>query len=306
VLQAETRLIPALEAYEQRRYGEAVELSGSVLSQMRNESAANWPEIVQHLRKTELFRLAQMCSFTRHSFSKPRGYAGDALLLDWIYKDFRINLRPDLKSESAALYRYTNSRAPTTAVRWRKEHLANLIDDSGFLTPHARVLSIACGHLREVDSSLAVQQGLIAELEALDQDGESLEEVSRSYTSKGLPVTPVHASIRDVILGKQSLGGFDLMYSAGLFDYLEEKVAKKLAATLFDALNPGGSLLLTNFLLDTPDIGWTESMMDWYLIYRSQQEIEAFADSIPRTQIAHMRSYRCPTGSIGYVAVRKK
>jgi extracellular factor (EF) 3-hydroxypalmitic acid methyl ester biosynthesis protein len=73
---------------------------------------------------------------------------------------------------------------------------------------------------------------------------------------------------------QNKLAQCDLIYSAGLYDYLDDKVAKKLSATLFDALKPGGRLVLTNFLKDTHDIGWGEAMMDWFLIYRDQADIE--------------------------------
>jgi extracellular factor (EF) 3-hydroxypalmitic acid methyl ester biosynthesis protein len=302
----EERLAPAMQAFKDNHTSEAVDIARAALTKIRTDAGDDWAEVIKLLRETELFKLSQLCPFTSHSFKKPRGYPGDALLLDWIYRDYRVNTSPETGTVNALVYRNTCSSPPATAVRWRKQHLASLIDDTAFVTSQARVLSLACGHLREADVSVAVKQGLIKELVALDQDAQSLGEVQLAYVAQGMPVTPVLANIRDVIVGKHKLHDFDLIYSAGLYDYLDDKVAKKLTATLFEALKPGGRIILTNFLHGTPDTGWTQAMMDWFLIYREQADIEAFADNIPKDQIARLHNYQCPTRSIGYVSIRKK
>jgi extracellular factor (EF) 3-hydroxypalmitic acid methyl ester biosynthesis protein len=300
------RLAPAMQAFKDNHTSEAIDIARAALTKMRTDAGEDWAAVIKLLRQTELFQLSQLCPFTSHSFQKPRGYAGDALLLDWIYRDYRVNTSPEAGTVNALVYRNTCSSPPATAVRWRKQHLASLIDDTAFVTPHARVLSLACGHLREADVSVAVKQGLIKELVALDQDAQSLSEVQLAYVAQGMPVTPVLANIRDVIIGKHKLHDFDLIYSAGLYDYLDDKVAKKLTAILFNALKPGGRIILTNFLYGTSDTGWTQAMMDWFLIYRDQADIEAFADDIPKDQISRLHNYQCPTRSIGYVSIRKK
>jgi len=305
-IDVEERLAPAMQALNELHTTEAWDLARSALEKMRLDSGESWGEVIKLIRKSDLFHISQLCPFTSHGYSKPRGYAGDALLLDWIYGDNRINNAPIANTKSAELYRITTSCPAATAVRWRKQHLANLIDDSAMRKRNARVLSIACGHLREADESIALNNGLIHELVALDQDGESLHEVDRQYAAKGMPVVTTLAPIRDVIAGRLKLENFDLIYSAGLYDYLEDSLARKLCTTLFDALSPGGRLVLTNFLHGTRDIAYMEAMMDWFLIFRTQSEIVAFADDIPADQIARLHSYQCPTASVGYVSIRKR
>ena len=87
-----------------------------------------------------------------------------------------------------------------------------------------------------------------------------------AYTAAGMPVTTVHAPIRDVIAGRYKVSDFDLIYSAGLYDYLEPAVAERLTTLLWRGLNPGGQIVLTNFLEGTKDRGWMEALMDWWLI----------------------------------------
>ena len=187
-----------------------------------------WVALIAEIRNTPLFAIAQRDPFTAHSFKKPRGYPGDALPLDWIYRDFRLLTRPPHGSEAARLYRETIDFGPAEAVRWRRQRLADLIDDAAATKPKARVLALAAGHLREADLSMALQRGLIGDVVALDQDEQSLAEVNHRYAASGMPITTVHATIRDVIAGRCRINDFDLIYSAGLYDYLPAPVAEKL------------------------------------------------------------------------------
>ena len=304
-------LAPALSAYDDGHYAEAVDHATLALSGMRTRAletggSAAWNHLIAEIRSTPLFDIAQLDPFTSHSFKKPRGYPGDALLLDWIYRDFRLLARPQHGTEGARLYRETIDCGPAEAVRWRRPRLADLIDDAAATKPAARVLALAAGHLREADLSVALQRGHIGEVVALDQDEQSLAEINHRYASNGMPITTVHATIRDVIAGRYQIADFDLIYSAGLYDYLPAPVAEKLTTELWAGLNPGGQLLLTNFLHGSKDRGWMAALMDWFLIYRDEGEIDAFANSIPAQQIQRKHAYLCPTGSIGYLSLRKR
>jgi extracellular factor (EF) 3-hydroxypalmitic acid methyl ester biosynthesis protein len=301
----ENQLKPAMEAFARGEIYEAVDYATETLSAARANGGPQWRALIPLIRSSKLAQIGHMCPFTQHAYSRPRGYPGDALLLDWIYRDFRINRPPADNSLSAMLYRRTNGCAPSTAVRWRKQHLAHLIDDIAATKPNARVLAVAAGHLREADVSNALQRGKLRELVALDQDPTSLEEIEHCYVSHGLPITTVCAPIKSVITGRYKVEDFDLIYSAGLYDYLDPSTASALTARLFDGLNPGGKLVVTNFLHGTPDLGWMEALMDWFLIYRTPDEIKSFANRIPEHQIDRMHGYKCPTGCVGYLGLRR-
>ena len=100
-------------------------------------------------------------------------------------------------------------------------------------------------------------------------------------------------------------GHFDFVYSAGLFDYLDERLARKLTAQMFKMLRPGGSLMLTNFLPTVVDAGYMETFMGWELLYRDLEELWAFAQDIPSDAIAEHRTYKDSMRSIGYLEVIK-
>ncbi|MEO1174785.1 MAG: hypothetical protein AAFX94_22440 [Myxococcota bacterium] len=72
-----------------------------------------------------------------------------------------------------------------------------------------------------------------------------------------------------------------MIYTSGLYDYLENKFAKSLTEKLYDFLAPGGKLLVGN-MVEAPDISWVmDYVVDWKLIYRSDTEVLDWASAIP-------------------------
>jgi len=101
-----------------------------------------------------------------------------------------------------------------------------------------RILSIASGSLREVELSEAFNSGTVQEWAAVDQDEESLLECNRFYGVSG--VSSLKGSVRQLLSRKLSLGQFDFVYAAGLFDYLGVPIAEALVYRMFKMLKPTG------------------------------------------------------------------
>jgi hypothetical protein len=82
------------------------------------------------------------------------------------------------------------------------------------------------------------------------------------------------------------LSGANLVYSAGLFDYLPDNVAQKLLMRLYDLVGSGGRLLVGN-LRETPDTTWLlDYVLNWPLVYRTRESMESLASVLkptPRT-----------------------
>jgi hypothetical protein len=167
-----------------------------------------------------------------------------------------------------------------------------------------RILSIACGHLREAEMSKAVQDGNVTEYVAFDQDKESLALVDKRF--RGQNVTTIRGSILDLLKGRhRQLGGFDFVYAAGLYDYLSQRLATRLTTWMFSATRPGGTTLLTNFLPDIVGAGYMEAFMEWDLIFRSPEELADTASKIPSDQIADSRSYVEDDRRVVFIELRK-
>ncbi len=241
--------------------------------------------------------------FTYRSFSKPRGYAGDGVLIDMVYKHDCVDLNA-VTRVGKEIYEFTSNAPAAKAVRNRREYIAGLIDSVAEENDEASVLAIACGHLRECELSDAVQRRALGRYVAVDQDAKNLEVIQREYAD--LHITTRLATLRDVVNGSFNGAKFDLIYTAGLYDYLPNVVAKKLTLVLFGMLSPGGTLFVANFLPEIGDAGFMESYMAWNLIYRSDDEMMDFIVDVAQDQIEYVNIITEDEGNIAFMTVGRR
>jgi extracellular factor (EF) 3-hydroxypalmitic acid methyl ester biosynthesis protein len=295
----------AASEFEQSRWLQGMELQHQTVASARWAlSKASWDAFAKAACLAHPVRdYIHQDPFTRRSFQKPRGYAGDAVLIDYIYGLFH----PEHELNASTLLgrwiaNYASNTAAPRAVRRRMYLIAELIDRVCMERTGARILSIASGHMREMQISHALRAGIAERVVAFDQDARSLAEVEASAASKS--VRAVQGSISRLIAGRHDFADFDLVYAAGLFDYLEDRAAKRLAQTMFDMLRPGGYLLVANFLPGVYDIGYMESFMGWNLIYRDRHQIAALTGDVQSPiQFAHY--FEEAERNIGFLLVKK-
>jgi len=232
-----------------------------------------WQKLVPIIQAHPSAQIMQQCPFTRWSFEKPRGYSGDAGLIDFIYGHEAAAAEVS-KATPAGLhiFEYTINAPGPVAVRERRDILTRYVDETAARTAsNTEILAIAAGHLREAEASTALFKGEIKRWVALDQDPQSIGSIIRQF--KGTSVDPVDGSVRGLLTGKHQLGTFDLIYAAGLYDYLSDKVAIKLTQICVEMLKPGGTFLFANFSNEMSDDGYMESYMNWELLQRSEADM---------------------------------
>jgi len=262
----------------------------SSLHQLRSQSSpGDWQAIGEEARRHPLHGLLLESPFTRRAYDKPRGYAGDAVLMDLIY-----GLAPagsELSPLGGMLYGCEFDSPCFQSVRTRRAMLAREID------------AVASGHMREVEWSRAARSGAVT-LTALDQDCDSLGCIERDYHH--YPVATLRATVGDLLRRSLRLKDIDLAYAAGLYDYLEDDLARALTASLFRMLAPGGRLLIANFTPATYDAAFMETFMDWRLIYRTPAQIRALSGSIPAADVAGIEQFSDDNHHVGYMRVIKR
>lgn len=239
--------------------------------------AEQWREAIENCRRHRLLSALLEDPLIRHAFTRPRGYPGDAELLDLIYYG-PDGSYPRTKSPSALgreIFSYLFDAPAAQAVRERRRLIAKLVTATVGRLPRPRLLAVAAGHLREfelLESHVAEQLG---EWVALDQDAESLQQIERSYGRSA--IRTVHASVKDLLRPTCGFGEFDFVYAAGLYDYLTDSFAQRLTQHLFGMLRPGGQLLVANFVPGIRDRGFMEAYLRWDLIYRSPAKVREVA-----------------------------
>jgi hypothetical protein len=217
------------------------------LHDMRGRMPARvWQELVPFVQNHAVAEYFLQDPLTRWSWDKPRGYSGDARLLDFIYRHESVAEDVARATElGRALFEYT-STAPSSLANWdRRDILAAQVDEVAAATgPGTEVLSVAAGHLREAEYSKAYQEKQLKRWVALDQDPVSIGTITRDY--QGTAVEAIDGSVRAILTGRQHPGQFDLVYASGLYDYLIDKVAIKLTQRCLDMLKPNGTFLFAN------------------------------------------------------------
>lgn len=223
-----------------------------------------------------------LCSpFLYRTFHKPLGYAGDYEMVNMMLRDpfeggslFAKNLNNAFLQSPPALAHRNRIKYLTEMVRGETEN--NSRDGR-----RTKILNLGCGPAREVETFLLNEElSDLANFTLLDFNRETIDYAQRhlmqARTTAGR-VTPINFVERSVHqLLRQAVGGdgdlspesFDVVYCAGLFDYLSQRVCKRLVDVFFRMLRPGGLLVITNVGIGNPSKGVMEYIMEWNLIYR--------------------------------------
>jgi len=258
---------------------------------------------VAQLRRHRIGAIMQEEPATSWSTRKPRGYSGDARLMDFLYE--HPAAREEVLAASVrgrALHAMVVSSLAPVAVQERRRLLSRLLDQTADRVAQAEVLVVAAGHLREAELSASIDQ--LRRLVVLDQDPASIAEVTRAYGERAT-LYPVTSSVGRMMIRPLVHGQFDLIYAAGLYDYLDEVTAIRMTRALFTALRPGGRLLFANFCPGIVDYGYMDAFMDWRLILREELEMAALMASLPGAEIARTSMFRGSNGAIVNALVQK-
>ena len=290
----------AYDLVKSGRVRQGMEHMGLTLWYLRkHHSQARWNQMKKgQLAAHPIREVAQKCPVTLRNFIKPRGYAGDAVTLDYIYGILTDQTKAP-EGLAAQVYDATLRSECVSAVRFRRAELARLADQAAENFKSPRVLSIAAGHLREFELSEAAQSGKIGEWVAFDQDPESLDVVSNSYSNK--IARTVNGNIVDLISGRMKFSNFHLTYAAGLFDYLPDQAARRLIQLMCEATEPGGKVMVANFMPDIQCVGHMEAYMDWTLIYRTEEELLSLFSKVKGVSIARTEIKTDPDRNIAFV-----
>src|ERR1022692_354193 len=231
--------------------------------------------------------LVDLSPFAARCFHKPLGYAGDFEMMNMVYRNDSLGATPF----GRALSRVVLDSAAGRAVRHRAHYLAAKIEATvtrdGRRRP-GRILSVAAGPAMELQLILRRDPALLAagrtEIALIDQDAGALEHARERILALAVQADVqvtlrcINTSIRTVIA--QGLDdSYDLVYSAGLFDYLKDRAVRAAAARLVAALAPGGSAVIGNFDVANPTRPLMELILDWQLYLRSADDLRGhFSD----------------------------
>jgi len=215
-------------------------------------------------------------------YSKPRGYAGDFLTIEWIYQN-----HPSGSGRLGPLLdRCFLNQPPAKAVRNRRGLLAREINEAikqqaGSPT---KITSLACGPAREifdVFGNLEDPSHLFVNL--VDIDLQALAYVSdiRDKNKLKRQIKLLHANLIYLAIGRETIDvrDQDLVYSIGLIDYFQDKFVIKLLNYIHKILKPGGKVILGNFHPKNPTKVLMDHVVEWKLIHRTEHDMNRILES---------------------------
>lgn len=272
---------------------------------LRNTATpATWQRTIAAVRAHPLLPLLLENPLARRGVRKPRGYAGDAPMLDMLYLGEAALENEPVTPRGLALFRRDLAAPATLAARERITGMAERIDEVAEQRRAPHVLALGAAHLREADLSRAVRGGRIGRFVALDQDAASLAVVQVEQASRGIET--LHRSPKATFDGTLPRGGFDLVYAVALYDDLTDRLAHTVTTACFALLRPGGRLVVANTDRDMADAAYHEACFDWVRFQRDPGGVMRLAHGIPAAETATCRVFPGERPETNYLEITRR
>jgi len=267
-------VVPMMESFEQ------------VALAIPDEDAAVHKSYVRR----ELHPLVLCSPFVYRTYTKPLGYAGD-------YEMVNMMLRDPFEGASAfaKLLNFAMMQSePVVAHRNRIDYLVEMLDREAKKRVGRRtgVFNLGCGPAVEVERMLIDHESSdLLEFDLLDFNADTIAYTrdrlnhARMRGGRTTRINFHQKSVHQILRaasqedGRRELGCYDVVYCAGLFDYLSQRVCQRLVELFCDMVRPGGLVVVTNVSDDNPRKRFMEYLVEWNLIYRGRREME---ELVPR------------------------
>jgi SAM-dependent methyltransferase len=229
-------------------------------------------DVVNHLKdhQVEHFRRIIKDSLTEktligHGFVKPFGYPGDFTIIHAIYRN---SVNPDPKYRNWDLF--FQDQPGAQAVRNRKEYFLKCckeLEESD--RREVNVLILGCGPATDVKEFYSLYPDSRMKFQLVDFDQHAIDFASKQNRR-------INGSIeyfRINVLRFKPFKLYDLIWSAGLFDYFKEKHFIYLVNKYLKYLARDGEYVIGNFSHINPTKRLMEVLSDWYLHHRSKYDL---------------------------------
>ena len=244
--------------------------------------------LAEHLTHKDFLRdqlgvLFWQAPLHHRALMKPLGYAGDYLMMEMLYDD------DPFKGPTSYFKMIQAISCRCISGKFCQERIPYFLQKFHFIGSEAvqhhgnfRMMSLACGSSREIQEFIKSNPvSHSTEVFLVDQDTKAIEhsrhhiEQVKQGAHHKIQTTYYGESLIDLLTNNplQRFPRFDLIYSGGLFDYIDDQSFKLAVEVLYSMLREGGALVLGNISPDdySKIIKWY--LDDWPLIYRSKQDL---------------------------------
>ena len=241
-------------------------LSMNILAQLHHSKCISDQDL--ELIRRELGEAMSPKTIQGFAYHKPHGYAGDYEIIEKIYGN---HIAPDI--HLANWDRFFQSHGAAQAVRNRVSFLLDQVwNVKSQHIRKARILNVASGPGRDMYECFKVMGPSGLSFDCVDQDQNAINHASELCQSFSSHVQFFHQNIFKFVANKT----YDLIWSAGLFDYFSDNLFKRVLKRLLPFLEKKGKLVIGNFSDQNRSQDYME-FFNWLLNHRSAEKLALLA-----------------------------
>jgi hypothetical protein len=200
-----------------------------------------------------------------YGFKKPFGYPGDFNLINSIY-NFHVN--EDLRYRKWDIF--FQNQPGAIAVRNRKDYFINQCKKLKEANKdNIRVLILGSGPATDVYEFLSNNptSRMTFDLVDFDQNAIDFSMLKNQKFNGAISYNRIN------VLRYKPYKSYDLIWSAGLFDYFKDKHFVFLIQKYINYLSEEGEYIISNFSTENPTRRLMEVLSDWFLNHRSKSDL---------------------------------
>jgi SAM-dependent methyltransferase len=240
-------------------------------------------EDIQELRQA-MMPILNPGTIIGFSFTKPFGYNGDFFIIEKIYQHY---ISPDKRYKKWDEFFHTFPAAIAVVNRKKLaiEILKNL--NNKIAENNSQVLILGSGPMSEVFDFMMEYPDSPLFFDLIDLDKRAIAYAKAKNKRFLSRMSFYNVNVIRHIPEKT----YDLIWSAGLFDYFKDKHFVYLLKKYYEFVKPGGQMIIGNFNIENPSRRIMEILGDWFLNHRSEEELMRFAlqAGIPKSNIKIIR-----------------
>lgn len=213
-----------------------------------------------------------LSSLTLQGFAyvKPHGYPGDFEMLEKIYQN-HVSSHPKLRNWDL----YSQAQSAPQAVRNRKDYFKQLLRGLEATDGHnpLAVLNVASGSSRDLAEFLGESGNGRLRFDCIEWDQHAIDYAKKLCAELMSDIEFFQGNALRFSTTKR----YRLIWSAGLFDYLDDAKFQYLLKRLWVLLDEQGELVIGNFSDSNPTRNYMEIMGDWFLQHRNTEKLRSLA-----------------------------
>lgn len=201
-----------------------------------------------------------------HSFLKPYGYAGDFMVIDKVY-------RKQVSPEYPKWDEFFHEVGAAHAVRNRKDYFKAALSKACQHKNEVELLNLASGPARDLLEFYQENPSIDLTTDCIEYDQKAIDfarELTKDYENK-------ISFTKGNVLRFQPIKKYDVIWSAGLFDYFNDEIFVKILRKAISWAKAGGEVIIGNFTPNNPSKNFMEVMLDWHLYHRDEAHLTDLA-----------------------------